>query len=167
LLRTTDIAVVLTAGGRPPLSVSADKIAVCAMRCAELLRALAPDGEIDRTGTGMAVEVYPAAALRQWGFEPTGYKGRKPEQLAKRERLVDAVAAATANWLDLAKQERALLATSDHLLDGLVAALVARAVAIGLTIPIPAYAQALAATEGWIHLPRKQSLAAFHPFERG
>jgi hypothetical protein len=167
LLRTTDLAVIAAAGGRPPLSVSADKIAVCAMRCAELLSALAPDGAIDRTGSGVVVEVYPAAALRQWGFDPTGYKGAKPEQQEKRRRLAVAIAEATSVWLDLGPEERALIAASDHLLDALVSALVARAAAVGLTVPIPDNARAAAATEGWIHLPRRQALAAFRPFSSG
>jgi hypothetical protein len=164
LLRTTDLAVVAVFGGRPPLSVAADKIAVCAMRCAELLSALAPDGVIDRLGNGLTMEVYPAAALRQWGFEATGYKGNKPEQRDRRRRLAEAIAEATAPWLNLEPEQRALLAASDHLLDALVSALVARAAAVGLTVPIPLEVQAVAATEGWIHLPRRQPLAAFRPF---
>jgi hypothetical protein len=47
-LRTTDLVLIAIAGGRPPLSVSADKIAVCAMRCAELLNALALRRERER-----------------------------------------------------------------------------------------------------------------------
>lgn len=145
------------------------------MRCAELLNALAPDRAIDRTGSGVAIEVYPAAALRQWGFDATGYKGGKPEQQEKRQRLAEAIAEATASWLDLNAEERALVAASDdalvaasdHLLDALVSALVARAAAVGLTVPIPDDALAVAATEGWIHLPRRQALAALHPFGGG
>jgi hypothetical protein len=166
LLRRTDLAVIAVTGGRPPLSVSADKIAVCAMRCAELLNALASDGAIDRTGAELAVEVYPAAALRQWGFDPTGYKGGKPEQREKRRRLAEAVAEATAGWLDLEPEERALLAASDHLLDALVSAFVARAAALALTVPIPDQERVLAAAEGWIHLPRRQPLTEFYPFGR-
>lgn len=164
LLRTTDLAVIDITGGRPPLSVSADKIAVCAMRCAELLTALARNGSIDRTGSGVAIEVYPAAALRQWGFDPTRYKGGKPAQLETRRRLAEAISDATAAWLTLDADERRLMAASDHLLDAFVSALVARAAAVGLTVPIPDDAQTVAATEGWIHLPIRQALAAFDPF---
>jgi hypothetical protein len=167
LLRTTDLAVIAAAGGRPPLSVSADKIAVCAMRCAELLNALARDGAIDRTGDGVAMEVYPAAALRQWGMDTEGYKGGKPEQRERRRRLAEAITDATSQWLALDAEERALLAASDHLLDALVSALVARAAAVGLTVSIPEEAYEAAATEGWIHLPRRQALAEFQPFDRG
>ena len=164
LLRTTDLAVIDLVGGRPPLSVSADKIAVCAMRCAELLSALTIDGSIDRTGGGVAIEVYPAAALRQWGFDATGYKGTEPQRQETRRRLVGTIANATAAWLLLDPDEQALLAASDHLLDALVSALVGRAAAVGLTLPIPPDARVLAASEGWIHLPRREALAAFDPF---
>ena len=51
--------------GAEPLSVSSDRIAICAMRCAELLVELAGDGQLERTGGGLVAEVYPAAALRQ------------------------------------------------------------------------------------------------------
>jgi hypothetical protein len=167
LLRTTDLAVVANAGGRPPLSVSADKIAVCAMRCAEILTALASDhATIDRTGGGVAIEVYPAAALRQWGFEPSGYKGTKPEQREKRRQLAQAIVDATMGWLDLDPEGVSSIAASDHLLDALVSALVARAAAVGLTLPIPEDARAVAAIEGWIHLPPRQPLGSFDPFAR-
>jgi hypothetical protein len=164
LLRTTDLAVTAIAGGRPPLSVSADKIAVCAMRCAELLNALARDGAIDRTGKGVAIEVYPAAALRQWGLDATRYKGNKPEQQRKRRQLIETITQATSAWLELDAEELALLAASDHLLDALVSAIVARAAAIGVTLPIPDDVQVVAATEGWIHLPIRQPLVEFQPF---
>lgn len=64
LLRNTDLAV-KEETGVDPLSVSSNLLAICAMRCAELLVQLAGDGDLDRTGGGLAVEVYPAAALRQ------------------------------------------------------------------------------------------------------
>jgi predicted RNase H-like nuclease len=166
LLRTTDLAVLATAGGRPPLSVSADKIAVCAMRCAELLNALACDGAIDRTGGGLAIEVYPAAALRQWGLDAARYKGNKPEQQQKRHELIGTIAEATSEWLELNAQERALLVASDHLLDALVSAVLARAAAIGVTLPIPDDVRPVAAIEGWIHLPRRQPLSEFELFIR-
>lgn len=61
-LRSTDIATIDETGGPPPLSVSSDRIAVCAMRCAELLGRLAGTESVDRTGAGTVAEVYPAAA---------------------------------------------------------------------------------------------------------
>jgi Protein of unknown function (DUF429) len=74
--------------GVDPLSVSSNLLAICAMRCAHLLVELAGEGALDRTGAGLVAEVYPAAALRQWGLDPRGYKGTKPEKVAKRQELV-------------------------------------------------------------------------------
>lgn len=163
-LRSTDIATIDETGGPPPLSVSSDRIAVCAMRCAELLGRLAGRESVDRTGSGTVVEVYPAAALRQWGCEASGYKGGKPEQRRARESLAETIAAATARWLKLDDEHRQLLAASDHLLDALVAALVARATELDLSVPIPEAMRGVAAKEGWIHLPLKQPLSQFWPF---
>jgi predicted nuclease with RNAse H fold len=163
-LRSTDIATIDETGGPPPLSVSSDRIAVCAMRCAELLGRLAGTKEIDRTGVGTVVEVYPAAALRQWGCEASGYKGGKPEQQRARESLTQAIASATVRWLKLDDEHRQLLTANDHLLDALVAALVARATELALSIPIPEAMRGVAAREGWIHLPLRQPLSQFWPF---
>ena len=59
--RTTDFLVhELT--GKTPLSVSTDRIAYCAMRCASLLGVL----DAARDGSGPIVEAYPDAALRCW-----------------------------------------------------------------------------------------------------
>lgn len=162
LLRTTDLAV-KNETGTDPLSVSSDRIAICAMRCAELLVELAGDGELDRTGAGLVAEVYPAAALRQWGFDPRGYKGSKPEKVEKRRQLVAGVTAATAPWLDLNAEQHELVAASDHLFDALVAAIVGRAVERGRTLPIADEHRALAAREGWIHLPERGTLSEFMP----
>src|SRR5688500_1804398 len=80
-----------------PLSVSSDRIAVCAWRCANLLRLYSdrtgwtldrvgvsgpsgmdgppdtprPSGLVAQTGV---VEVYPAGALAMWGLRHKGYK---------------------------------------------------------------------------------------------
>lgn len=78
--RVTDL-VVRAEGGGNPLSVAADRIAHAAFRCAGLLARLAQEGEpVDRSGSGVVVEVYPAAALRRWGLThrvalPTGSLG--------------------------------------------------------------------------------------------
>lgn len=160
LLRTTDLAV-RDETGTDPLSVSSNLLAICAMRCAELLVELAGEGDLDRTGGGLVLEVYPAAALRQWGFDPRGYKGSKPEKVEKRHQLVESLAAATSQWLELPEEQRVLLAASDHLFDALVSALVGRAVELGRTLPVPDEHRALAASEGWIHLPKRQPLSQF------
>lgn len=69
--RRTDFAVRHSLG-RWPLSVSSDRIAIVAMRCAGLLSRL---GVEDRSGAECVIEAYPAVALHQWGFASRGYKG--------------------------------------------------------------------------------------------
>jgi predicted nuclease with RNAse H fold len=147
--RATDIAVrQLT--GLVPLSVSTDRIGLTAIRAAGLLGALAAAGRrVDRSGQGVVVEVYPAAALKTWGFPYRGYKG--PANAAALGRLVDRLVEA-APWLALGAAEE-VCRRSDDAFDAVVCALVARAAARGLTgAPGPAE-QAVAATEGWIAVP--------------
>ena len=58
-----------------PLSVSADRIAHVAFRCAVLLAKLdAADAPVDRSGSGPVAEVYPAASLHSWGLTYRSYK---------------------------------------------------------------------------------------------
>lgn len=124
---------------RPPLSVSSDRIALCAMRAASLMSTLAQRGEpVDRTGRGKLVEVYPAAALRRWGVQRADLLGRL------RPRLSPEVEAACQ--------------ASRDALDALIAAVVARAAALGLCDPIPEDTVRLAEREGWIALPAAGSL---------
>jgi predicted nuclease with RNAse H fold len=150
--RTTD-EVVRKIIGRPPLSVSADRIGHTAMRCAHLLAQLAERGQpIDRRGGGAVVEVYPAASLRQWGLPDRGYKGA-PEPLGQ---LIDRLQAA-APWLDLGEYERTCR-RSDDATDAVVAALTARAAYQGLAIRPTTEQARIAETEGWIVLPEKDSL---------
>ncbi len=144
--------------GRWPLSVSTDLIAVTAMRAVRLLAEAAATGEIiDRSGGDRFVEVYPAAALHVWGFPSRGYKRAKGAEV--RARLVGDLAKRTAGWLMLSEADWAGCTASDDVLDALVAALVARAAAIGRCEPIPPADQELAREEGWIALPRRGSLA--------
>jgi hypothetical protein len=133
-----------------PLSVSTDRIGLVAMRCAGLLAELAAAGRpVDRTGAGVVVEVYPAAALKLWGLEHRRYKGAA--HAAARSALVDRLTG-LAPWLRLGPYERECRRT-DHALDAVVAALAARAAALGAaTAPGPDQVAA-AATEGWIALP--------------
>lgn len=147
--RHTDVATrELT--GRWPLSVSADLIAHPAMRCAGLLARLAGAGlDVSRDGTGAVVEVYPAASLRHWALPHRGYKGGP--NAARLGEVVDALGAA-APWLVLGKHE-ALCRHSDDALDAVVAALSARAAALGaVTVPPPDLA-ATVRREGWIAVP--------------
>jgi Protein of unknown function (DUF429) len=156
--RETD-RVVAARTGRWPLSVSTDLIGVPTFRAARLLSRLAERGEkVDRGGGGRLVETYPAAALRLWGFPATGYKRR--EGRPGLGRLLAALRRRTRGWLDLGAAAGQLCARSDDALDALVAALVARAAALGLCAPPPPGQAALAAVEGWIALPAPDSLEA-------
>ena len=141
---------VRTTAGLIPLSVATDRIGLTAMRAARLQTLLANRGhDVDRSGTGLIVEVYPAAGLKLWRLPHNRYKGR-----ARHEGLAAPVDAliSFAPWLDLTDHER-VCRTSDHAVDAVIAALLARAAARGLTeLPENAY-QAAAATEGWIALP--------------
>jgi predicted RNase H-like nuclease len=157
-LRTTDLNVIAETGSQP-LSVSADRIAATAFRCAGLLSQLASAGHtVDRVGAGLVIEVYPAGALRQWGMNPRGYKGGKPEQQSRRAQLLEDLIGRASSFLALDEEQHALVAASDHLLDALVCALIARAALICETLAIPDDVHALAAVEGWIALPHPASL---------
>lgn len=157
-LRDTDRAVIVETR-QQPLSVSSDRIAVTAMRCARFLTRLRTAGlPVRRDGDGFAVEVYPAAALRIWGLDPRGYKGNKPEARTKRGELVDGVLAACGAWLSVSSDHRDLLLTSDHNLDAVICAILARVVACQLALPIPPEHREAALLEGWIHLPLPDAL---------
>jgi hypothetical protein len=99
--RTTD-RMVRDRAQKLPLSVSTDRIAYCAMRCAVILGDLARLLEADqvaRDGTGLVVEAYSGAALRCWlpavWTKPRedSYKGTGELAHARRERLVAALLA--------------------------------------------------------------------------
>ena len=135
--RTTD-DVVWKGDGILPLSVSADRIAHAAFRCAGILARL--NEPLD--GSGVLAEVYPAAALRRWGIS---YKGLKAHDV-----IVDALK--ERDWLDLGGHED-LMRRSRDATDAVVAALVARAAAVGRgTRPGPEH-EAVVKSEGWIVLP--------------
>jgi hypothetical protein len=142
--RATDLAVMPV---RRPLSVSTDRLGVTALRCAHLL---ASTGEpIDRTGAGKYAEIYPAGALKVWDLPLRGYK----TGAAARAALIAALREALpidADW--------ELLARSHDAFDALIAALVTRAALLGLTAGPPPELHETAMEEGWIHLPRPESL---------
>lgn len=138
--------------GLIPLSVSADRLAHPAMRCAVIQAKIAVlHGPQARDGSARLAEVYPAASLKIWGLNGRGYKGRGiPE--SQRLGLLVAALEDQAPWLDLTGH-RGTLAASDDLFDAVIASLTARAAARRRTLlPDSSHAQA-ARSEGWIHLP--------------
>jgi predicted nuclease with RNAse H fold len=135
-----------------PLSVSADRIAHVALRCAVLLSKLEAAGDrVDRSGSGAVAEVYPAASLRSWGLTHNGYKQKTKIDVLG--RLVDHLLR-EAPWLDCTTHEQAMRRSHD-IFDAVIAAMTARAAALGQTIPPTGDDLAAASTEGWIGIPDK------------
>lgn len=141
--------------GRHPLSVSTDRIAIPAMRAARLLTSA--DATFDRAGGGKVVEVYPAASLKAWGFDPTGYKRAKGR--AVRRGLVDRFLEVTAAWITLTDEQKTACGDDDNVFDAFICALTARAAGLGLCDPIPVEHADAARLEGWIALPVAGSLS--------
>ncbi len=137
--------------GLTPLSVSTDRIGLTAVRAAGLLAGLAAAGEsVDRGGEGRVVEVYPAACLKLWGLPHRGYKGSAGSLV--RADLLPALLAA-APWLRLPPAAAALARADDNAFDAILAALAARAVALGRAHACPPEHRARAGREGWVRLP--------------
>ncbi|MFT3829387.1 MAG: DUF429 domain-containing protein [Opitutaceae bacterium] len=131
--------------GLMPLSVSTDRIALPAMRAMALQRR---HDVTDRSGDGRFFEVYPAGSLKIWKHPHRGYKGLLPDN--RDERLAALQQLRTAlPWLEIPSD----CTSSDHAFDALVAALTARCCATGQTLAPSSAERAIAAREGWIHLP--------------
>ena len=134
--------------GRWPLSVSTDRLGLTAMRCAGMQGRLQQSGiEIDRSGSGKIVEIYPGASLRLWGFDTTGYRANedaRAELLSSVERTVP--------WLNI-ESYRDLLISSTDAFDAVIASLATRAAAMGLYSKPPVEILDKAKIEGWIALP--------------
>ena len=111
-----------------PLSVSADRIAHVALRCAVLLAKLDAAGRpVDRSGAGAVIEVYPAASLLGWGLRHRGYKQpRTPDVLV----AVAGDLLAAAPWLDCGPHVETIRRSHDAF-DAAIAALTARAASQG------------------------------------
>ncbi len=149
--RRTDFAV-HEITGRWPLSVSSDRIAIPTMRCRGLLTEM---GVTDLSGDGRVFEVYPAAALWRWGLPHQKYKRKKGRAILMglvRDLLN------RCPWLEVDSATRKILTESDDAFDALVCALVARAAALGLTVPPESEDLESARREGWIHLPVEGAL---------
>lgn len=155
--RVTDLEVQRRTGIWP-LSPSADRIGVCAWRCAKLLS----EWDVRDLGGGDgAIEAYPAAALQCWGLPSRGYKARAASAGARtadmRSHIVGALREA-CDWLALSEGQWAACRDSHDLLDALICALIGRAWSIGAVVsPAPEQMDA-AAREGWITLPSPDSL---------
>jgi predicted nuclease with RNAse H fold len=147
-LRRTDRHVLKTTRRRP-LSVSGDRIAYPAVRAARLLTRLGPGRPARRDGSDRVIEVYPAAAMMKWGVVPGRYKPRDAVEV--RRTLADTLVAALPG-LDLGAHRETLAAT-DHAIDALIAAFVARAFALGQAGRFDEKEVGSAAAEGWIWLP--------------
>lgn len=147
-LRRTDE--VVAAAGVTPLSVSTEKLGVTAMRCALALDAAQQAGAaIDRSGvTGAVCEVYPAASLNAWGVDRKGYK--QADNPDARRRILRSLRSRFPGL----EVDGALTVATDHALDALISAIVARAVLDRGTNRPSGVDLELARVEGWIHLPR-------------
>lgn len=152
-----------------PLSVSADKIAMAAWRCCKLLDQLAQDGaEVVTDAMGQAfavdgrnrvVEAYPAAALAMWGIPRDGYKKADEAATGVRQAMLDAIQRAVGDGrLRGAPGVLEQYAATDHALDALVCALVARAAMLGFVDAAPTGDRDAARAEGWIAVPLVDSL---------
>lgn len=118
--------------------MSSNLLGVTAMRSARLLNALEELGTpVDRSGGGTVCEVYPAASRLAWALSP---KLRDLDELLAQLPLE-------------VRSEDHVQLKNEHVFDALIAALTARAVALGSTDGPPASAAELAREEGWIHLP--------------
>jgi predicted nuclease with RNAse H fold len=145
--RETDRAV-RARTGRWPLSVSTDRLGLTAMRCAGLLGRLEKAGiELDRSGSGVVIEVYPGATLRLWGFDTTGYR----KSIDERKRLLGQILE-QASWLDVSLFEDLMLESCDAF-DSVIAALASRAAFLGLSESPTQSQMPHARIEGWIALP--------------
>lgn len=148
--RFTDLEVRRTAGVTP-LPVAAERIAHPALRWAGLEQRLRAAGvDTHRGGQGKVAEVYPAAALKQWGMRHRGYKSADDAGRAAREEIAAGLSARFGldwgNWHQLAME-------SADCLDAVIAALIAREVRAGRCFAPPADRAELVAEEGWIWVP--------------
>lgn len=134
--------------GRWPLSVSTDRLGMTAMRATGLLSKMANRGiPIDRSGEGKVVEIYPAASMRIWGFQTSGYRASRDI----RAQLLKSVLA-EAPWLDLQSNTELMIESCDAF-DSVIAALATRSAALGQYQAPEAALLEQAKIEGWVALP--------------
>ncbi|WP_138315047.1 DUF429 domain-containing protein [Rhodoluna limnophila] len=134
--------------GRWPLSVSTDRLGMTAMRATGLLSKMAHHRiPIDRSGEGKVVEIYPAASMRIWGFQTSGYRASRDI----RAQLLKSVLA-EAPWLDLQSNTELMIDSCDAF-DAVIAALATRSAALGQYQAPEAALLEQAKIEGWVALP--------------
>lgn len=134
--------------GRWPLSVATDRLGMTALRCSGLLARFSESGiQIDRSGAGVIVEVYPRATMQIWKFDFDGYRYSPEIRLQLLKSLKE-----RAPWLDFEEYSQILTDSCDAF-DSLMACLAARAAACGyFDAPGPEFLD-VAKLEGWIALP--------------
>lgn len=134
--------------GKWPLSVSTDRLGLTAMRCAGLQGRLQQSGiEIDRSGAGKIVEIYPGASLRLWGLDNAGYRANEDARAQLLTTIEDSVP-----WLNLGSNRELMISSTDAF-DAVIASLATRAAAINQYLPPPKEFLEIAKVEGWIALP--------------
>lgn len=134
--------------GRWPLSVATDRLGLTAIRASGLLSRMQASGiELDRSGAGLVVEIYPAASLRLWGFDTREYRTSPKRRQVLIEQLTQALPV-----LSLGEFE-ALMVDSCDAFDAVIAALATRAAYLGLSTKPNERQLQSARQEGWIALP--------------
>ena len=134
--------------GKWPLSVSTDRLGLTAMRCAGLQGRIQQSGiEIDRSGSGKVVEIYPGASLRLWGFDTTGYRANEDARAELLTSIEHSV-----SWLNLGSHRELMISSTDAF-DAVIASLATRAAAINQYLHPPKEFLEIAKVEGWIALP--------------
>lgn len=133
--------------GKWPLSVSTDRLGMTAIRCAGLLSKMETHFQVDRSGFGRVVEVYPGATLRGWFTATSGYRNSDSIRQALIEELCN-----RAPWLNLSTSKELMIESCDAF-DSVLAAMAARAAQLGASTAPSESQLGVAAVEGWIHLP--------------
>ena len=155
--RATDRWVEQYAGVRP-LAVGANLIGATAIRCARVVNGIGYAVDVgQRLPPPFVCEAYPAAALRCWGISYRLYKGKAVH--AARVVLLDELITAGLP-IPLGINVRPLMEASDDVLDAVVCSLIARCTAVGQAVDAPTEMADLAASEGWIRLPRRGTTLA-------
>jgi predicted nuclease with RNAse H fold len=119
------------------------------MRCSGLQGRLQQSGiEIDRSGSGKIVEIYPGASLRLWGFDTAGYRANEDARAELLTTIEHSVP-----WLNLGSHRELMIRCTDAF-DAVIASLATRAAAINQYLPPPKEFLEIAKVEGWIALPK-------------